>query len=163
IHRYDVALHQPHPPGYPLFIALAKAVHAFGPSEAHALSLVSIIAGSLSVFALIVFFRRLADAPTWLPLVAAVVAGAAPLFWVTASRPLSDVPGLAAAVAVQAATLGATTASGLARAALFAGLAAGLRSQVLWLTVPLLLLVAWRLVLDRRRGSDRGPARSGFG
>jgi len=50
--------------------------------------------------------------------------------------------GLAAAVAVQAMTLGAGTRRGLAIASFCAGLAAGLRSQVVWLTVPLLALRA---------------------
>src|SRR5439155_7176775 len=54
--HFDVAAHQPHPPGYPLFIVLAKAVHLVVPSEANALSLVSIVAGSLSVFALVALY-----------------------------------------------------------------------------------------------------------
>ena len=64
----------------------------------------------------------------------------APLYWLTAARPLSDVAGLAAAVAVQAMTLGARSAGALAAAAFCAGLAAGMRSQVVWLTVPLLIV-----------------------
>ena len=69
----------------------------------------------------------------------------APLYWFTAARPLSDVAGLAAALAVQAMTLGARSAGALAAAAFCAGLAAGLRSQVLWLTVPLLIVKCWWL------------------
>ena len=40
LRHFDVAQHQPHPPGYPLYIALGKVAHAVVQSEARALSLV---------------------------------------------------------------------------------------------------------------------------
>ena len=43
---FDVAKHQPHPPGYPLFILAAKAVNLAVPSEAHALAVLAILAGA---------------------------------------------------------------------------------------------------------------------
>jgi hypothetical protein len=54
-------------------------------------------------------------------------------------------PGLAAALAAQALVLGAATTRGLAAAAFFAAFAAGLRSQVLWLTAPLIVWATVRL------------------
>ena len=42
IGRFDVAQHQPHPPGYPIYIALAKAVHLLIASETRVLALVGI-------------------------------------------------------------------------------------------------------------------------
>ena len=60
--------------------------------------------------------------------------------WFTAVRPLSDVSGLAAALGVQAMTLGAGTARAVAMASFAAGIATGLRSQVAWLTLPLLIV-----------------------
>ena len=30
VRQYDVSQHQPHPPGYPLFIGAAKALHEIG-------------------------------------------------------------------------------------------------------------------------------------
>ena len=75
---------------------------------------------------------------------AALVATTAPLYWVTAGRPLSDVPGLAAALAVQALTLSATSSAGLIAASGLSAFATGIRSQVAWLTVPLLLLAIAR-------------------
>ena len=56
---FDVARHQPHPPGYPVYIAAGKAVHALGTDEARALSLVGIVAGALGVFALVALFARI--------------------------------------------------------------------------------------------------------
>jgi hypothetical protein len=141
IRQFDVAHHQPHPPGYPVFILIAKAMHAVVPAEATALGLLSVAAGSLGVLALAALFRRLdgSDTPVPWSLAAISVAMTTPLYWFTAVRPLSDSSGLAAALAVQAMTLAATSARGLAIAGFCAGLAAGLRSQVVWLAMPLLV------------------------
>src|SRR2546425_11262273 len=58
IRHFDVAQHQPHPPGYPVFILIAKAVHAAVPTEARALGLLSAAAGAFGVLAIAAFFRR---------------------------------------------------------------------------------------------------------
>ena len=138
VRQFDVAHHQPHPPGYPVYIALAKVVRAAVPDETRALALLSVVAGALGVVAMAALFGRLTSAgrSTWVPVALGLTA---PLYWFTAARPLSDMPGLAAALAVQALTLGAVTTRGLCAAAFAAGLATGIRSQVAWLTVPLLL------------------------
>ena len=109
LRQFDVSRHQPHPPGYPLFILAGKAFHAVVLSEATALALVSVIAGALGVLAIGLLFRRLdpKDRSLAWPVAATGVAMTAPLYWFTAVRPLSDVSGLAAALAVQAMTLGA--------------------------------------------------------
>ena len=85
---------------------------------------------------------------------------ASPLFWFTASRPLTDTPGLVAGVLVQTWLI-----QGLARAgaagrdrlpavwwwgAVAAGFFIGMRSQTMWLTGPLLLWVIGELLLQRR-------------
>jgi hypothetical protein len=148
IREFDVAHHQPHPPGYPIYIVLAKGVRALGASETIALALVSVVAGALGILAMGALFRRLDDnsrRSAW-PIAAVAVAMTSPLYWFSAVRPLSDMAGLAAALAIQAMTLSATTERGLSAAALCAGLATGVRSQVAWLTVPLLVVK----VLDAR-------------
>jgi hypothetical protein len=142
LRQFDVAHHQPHPPGYPVFIAIGKVAHEFVPDEARALSLVSMIAGALGVVAIGALFRRLDHrhaTDAW-AVAATALAIASPLYWFTAARPLSDMTGLAAAVAVQAMTLTAASSRGLAVAAVAAGVATGIRSQVAWLTMPLLIV-----------------------
>ena len=67
IRQFDVAHHQPHPPGYPVFIVIAKAMHAVVPAEATALGLLSVAAGSLGVLALAALFRRLDGSDTPVP------------------------------------------------------------------------------------------------
>jgi hypothetical protein len=158
IRHFDVAQHQPHPPGYPIYIVLAKSVRAIAPSESTALALISIVAGALGVIAIGALVRRLDGdrGPRRWNIAAVGVAMTAPLYWFSAARPLSDMTGLAAAVGVQALTLAATSARALAAAAFCAGLATGIRSQVAWLTVPLLVLRSWALVLGPSR--VLGPA-----
>ena len=156
IRQFDVPHHQPHPPGYPVFMLIAKAIHTIVPAEVTVLALMSVLAGALGVLALAAVFRRLdgTDTSAMWSAAAIAVAMTSPLYWFTAVRPLSDASGLAAALAVQAMTLGATSARGLAVAGFCAGLAAGLRSQVVWLTVPLLAL---RVIQElRARGSGLG-------
>ncbi|PYR59126.1 MAG: hypothetical protein DMF91_15590 [Acidobacteria bacterium] len=153
VRHFDVAHHQPHPPGYPVFIVAAKIARvAIGPDEI-ALSLVSILAGALAIFALFALFRAIDADPRSerRAAVATLLTVTAPLYWFTAIRPLSDTAGLAAALAVQALTLTAAGPSGIAAAGFLAAFAAGIRSQVVWLTVPLLALT-----VVRRPAWDRG-------
>ena len=177
VRDFDVARHQPHPPGYPVYIALAKAsagmLGAIGlahPVE-HGLSLLSAVAGAVLVPLLFALYRAIDPDPAigwW----AMAVAVCAPLFWFTALRPLSDVVGLALVVAAQwllvlslrdgpepasvtadPAAAGAPRASSLlVGGALVAGVAAGVRAQTAALTVPLLLAA---LMLPRRTVSIR--------
>ena len=175
VRDFDVAKHQPHPPGYPVLIAAAKIVVGAAyalrglsgmapaswtavPVETAALSLLAMIAGACLIVAMQPLARAIAgDAET--AIAAGVLAIACPLALVTASRPLSDAPGLAAALGVQALLAAAFTqqrgwrtrevqpaelaATGrlIVLAAFAAGLAIGLRTQTAWLTLPLLILV----------------------
>ncbi|MEO5821756.1 MAG: hypothetical protein ABIT71_14735 [Vicinamibacteraceae bacterium] len=175
VRDFDVAQHQPHPPGYPILIAAGKVVaglaHAASglsflvpapwtavPVETAALSLLAMLAGGLLIVAMLPVARAVSgDGET--ALAAGVIALVCPLALVTASRPLSDAPGLAAALGVQAllatafarqrgwrtrevlpAELAATGRL-VVLAAFAAGVAIGLRTQTAWLTVPLLVLV----------------------
>ena len=52
LHDFDPARHQPHPPGYPVFIALAKIVRAVWPSDAAALAFLGALGGALALFPL---------------------------------------------------------------------------------------------------------------
>jgi hypothetical protein len=205
---YDIAHHQPHPPGYPLFIAIGKILtwafahagwHPRGEVEAGALSFIGVLSGALAALPLVALFYRL-EWNARRAVAAMLLVLASPLYWFTAARPLSDLPGLAMALAAQAilaaafvrqAGLGAVlpaaaqpgreqagagspaenkslspdagetvsergarevadsefraalAASGqlIVLGAFVAGVAAGMRSQSVWLTLPLLLLV----------------------
>jgi hypothetical protein len=185
---FDPGQHRPHPPGYPIYMALGKAANLVM-SEPRALAIWGALFGALSAFALVRLFGALdaldgglAEPPRrlrqlrvgeWLgrPVVAAALTMMAPLFWMTASRPMSDTAGLAVALAAQAilltamvrqrsaAAAGESPSSGTAvesgrlilLGAFVSALAVGFRSQAAWLTLPLLVLV----IADR---AGRGAA-----
>jgi hypothetical protein len=142
VRDYDVGQHQPHPPGYPFYVLIAKGLRVFTGSELSALSLLSMLAGAIGVVAMAALARRVigAEPALW----AALMAMTSPLYWFTAARPLSDMAGLAAAVGIQVLTLASTSARQLCVAAFCAALATGLRSQVAWLTLPLIVAQAFR-------------------
>ncbi|GMV22027.1 MAG: hypothetical protein AMXMBFR57_19760 [Acidimicrobiia bacterium] len=169
VERFDVAQHRPHPPGYPVFIAAGKAatrgVAAVAPQwsrerrAAAGLAIWGALAAGCGVWVFAAFWRAVGLPPVQATL-ASLLALVSPLFWLTASRPLSDVPGLVGAVAVQAALV-----LGLRRwreqqgdavprlwwlAAFAAGVLIGLRSQTMWLTGPLLCWCAGELAGRRQ-------------
>lgn len=153
LQRFDVAAHQPHPPGYPVYVFIVRAVHALVGSEVRALALVSVVSGAVAIGLMLEVFRRWAeaDAPPWVPMGATVLGATSPLYWITAARPLSDMMGLAASLGVQALALRARSDAAVGVAALLAGLAVGIRSQVAWLTVPTLVLA----IVARPSGRQR--------
>lgn len=151
VRDFDVSRHQPHPPGYPVFIAAAKASTALvetvgvAAPAVRGLSLLSAVAGATLIPLLFVLFLALTADRTvaaW----AAVVTAAAPLFWFNALRPLSDVTGLAVAVAAQVLLIvvilqrrpPGDRARWVALGAMVCGVAIGVRSQNFLMTLPLL-------------------------
>ena len=175
VRDFDPSKHQPHPPGYPVFIALGKLSHAVWPSEAGSLSFWGALFGAVAVFPLVALFRSIESLDKTSDALerdrrvalATLVVVVSPLFWFTALRPLSDMTGLGAALAAQAclasafvrrrsadsANPAAIAQSGrlIVAGALIAGLAVGVRTQTIWLTLPLLVAV----LLDR---AGRGAA-----
>jgi hypothetical protein len=168
VRDFDVATHRPHPPGYPVYIALGKiaaAIVGFGsdavPSmvEARALSLLSLAAGLCAIAALYRVFECLGDPLA--ALAATAITVSCPLFWYMAVRPMSDLPGLAFALAALACLMAAwahqrpsvdgdrrlppavMAASGrmIVAGAFLAAFAIGVRSQTMWLTLPVLVVV----------------------
>jgi hypothetical protein len=148
VREFDVARHQPHPPGYPVFIALAKmTTSAFrllgiGAVAPRGLAVWSAMAGTAALPMVFLFFRAL-ERRDWLAWWATIVTAAAPLYWFTALRPLSDMTGFACAIAAQALILQRVPPA-LLVGALLAGLAIGIRSQTAMLTLPLLVFVLSR-------------------
>jgi hypothetical protein len=173
VESFDVASHRPHPPGYPIFIVMARASTAaigmLAPSwdrdrrAAAGLAVWSLIAGTLAVFVVAELLATIGFSPLIASL-AAIVCVASPLFWFSSVRPLTDVPGLVAALLVQTWLVrGLRQVQGgaaglprdLIRGAAAAGLIVGIRSQTIWLTGPLL---AWCVAVLVARGRVRTVA-----
>lgn len=165
LHDFNPTKHQPHPPGYPIFMALGKLARVVVPSDPKALAVLGAIFGALAVFPLLALFDSIEALDpeqdrTW-PALASVLATvlviASPLYWFNALRPMSDIPGLAATLAAQAAlaaayvrqrmdssrTPEALEASGkmIVLGAFLSAIAIGFRSQAAVLTLPLLMVV----------------------
>ena len=176
LREFDPVLHQPHPPGYPVYIALGRISYAVVSrvplyldqvaTEALALSIWSVIAGAVAIVATASLFRGVLRLSAlqhqtrsdftnyeksdrvwcW----GAALLAAAPLFWMSGLRPMSDLPGLAATLcALALGVRGLEDRRWLTWSALAAGLAAGIRSQSVWLTVPMLALT---MIAHRRAG-----------
>ena len=174
LREFNPALHQPHPPGYPIYIALGRIVLALVDavrpglgdiaSEALALSLLSALAGAAAIVLAWRLFEEIGragresrdstPAATGVVLWSTLLIACNPVFWISGARPMSDMLGLAAAFGAQLLLLQAPVPGALA-----AGLALGIRSQTALLTVPLLLYVFWRHpVGERARLAVRGGA-----
>ena len=158
LREFDPALDQPHPPGYPVYVALTRVsmgvITRVQPSlprvqqETLALAVWSALAGVLALLAVARLFaevarRRAAPAgvvrarAAWGTALLAV----SPLFWMSGLRPMSDMPGLAAVLwAVTLMLEPSRSGTRLFAGALVAGLAGGIRIQTLALTMPVLLL-----------------------
>jgi hypothetical protein len=158
LRHFDPALHQPHPPGYPLYIGLGHlslaAISWLAPSlpamrvEAVALALCSVAGAALAIVAAVMFCRALeqvfpgdsAHVSRRLAPGAVVLLATAPLFSISGVRPLSDMPGLAFALLAQALIVrGIRSPRWLILGAFVAGLSGGIRVQSALLTAPLLL------------------------
>ena len=127
LRHFDPALHQPHPPGYPVYMLLGhislpiieRLTSTTGATaEAQALAIWSAIGGAGCILAAWFLFLGLAEraqphsleAGSWrlgvdgrrTALWATLLLSASPLFWMTGLRPMSDMPGLALAIGAQA-------------------------------------------------------------
>jgi hypothetical protein len=172
LHQYDPTNNQPHPPGYPVYVAAGRAslalVHLLVPgadsirADALALALLSLVGAAIAILGAWRLFDLLTTRGSRVPLYATLLLASSPLFWITGLRPLSDMPGLAIALVSQALLLrsfawqrgqdqpeGHGNRGALVWGAFIMGLGIGVRSQVLWLTLPWLLVA---LIANRRSG-----------
>ncbi|HEU4888455.1 MAG TPA: hypothetical protein VFV49_11240, partial [Thermoanaerobaculia bacterium] len=151
---YDVVAHHPHPPGFPLFIALAKLISLDG---FHALQSVTVCA-SLFVFPAMFFLARELRFSALTSMGAALLLAFFPNVWFFGGTAFSDVPSLVLALLASALLLrGCRSDRSLLIGALVLGIAAGFRPQNLLIGfVPLLLAF-----LHRRRTALLGAAIAG--
>ncbi len=118
LRAFNPGLHQPHPPGYPVYMVLGHASLAIVErvssmtrvsAEAWSLAVWSAIGGAGCIVAAWFLFAALAGRAThgahearravmW----ATLLLAASPLFWMSGLRPMSDMPGLALAIGAQA-------------------------------------------------------------
>ncbi|MBV8200305.1 MAG: DUF2723 domain-containing protein [Acidobacteria bacterium] len=170
VEKYDLAAHHPHPPGYPLYIAVLKLLAALGVDALHGMVALSILAAALGAGSIVPLTARLvreaagrgSAVRAGVLRVGAVQAGALaaalyvfnPLLWFYGELPLvyAVEGGVTVGLAYAALCMADGRGPFLAACAAFA-LAGGVRPSTLVLLLPLLLLGAWRAW---RRGATAG-------
>lgn len=131
VRDYDVVLHQPHPPGFPLYVFAAKVVHLVVKSEFR--SLQAIVFGSAIVlFPLLFWLAREARCTFLTSYLGALLTVFLPNVWIYGGTAFSDVPGLAVTIASCALLLrGARDPRSYYAGAALLGCAAAIRPQAL--------------------------------
>jgi hypothetical protein len=137
LHEYDVVKHQPHPPGYILYVALGRLVNSWTGDAAAAYVLLAVAFSGAGTFVVYLLARTVYDRPT--ALTAASLLAVSPLFWFYGTVGLSYAGEalMASVVAYFAfrALRGGETDAWLAAG--YLGLAGGLRQSLLVLLFPL--------------------------
>ena len=151
--HFDVALHSPHPPGYPVYVAAGWVTDALLHDPVRSLQLVSIGGALLALVATGLVMRRLA-APRGPVLLAGALLAATPAFAFHANVGMADVLATGVATAALWACAGLVgeevQARRLVALAALTAVAAGVRPQVLALLAGPGLWVLVRAVLARR-------------
>ena len=150
--HYDVRLAQPHPPGYVLYVALARLVQgAVGGDANLAMELISAVCSGLLVVALWRLADRFFGPGSRAGLIVGLLAATNPLLWFYGSVALPHV--LDALLMTVIALLGWRILHGEGRllfpSALLLGVAAGVRQQDLVFLMPLWLFCVRREGLRR--------------
>jgi hypothetical protein len=126
---YDVTHHHPHPPGFPVYIALGRMVRTVIPSDFRALQAINLAAGML-VFPAIFFLARELRLPFVTATIAAALCAFFPNVWFFGGGAFSDVPSLVLVVfAVVFLFRGYRDANAYLIGSALLALAAGIRPQ----------------------------------
>jgi hypothetical protein len=151
LHEFDVAKHQPHPPGYLLYVALGRLLNASLGDPTLAYVALAMLFSAGSTFVLYWLARRLYDRAT--ALTAASLLAVSPLFWFYGSVGLTYAGEAFAASVIAWFAYGTLTGSArhLYWGALALGLTGGMRQSVLVLLLPLWLGAAIIGIRSRRR------------
>lgn len=144
--QFDLAAHQPHPPGYPLYLGLLKLLAALGVPPLAGMVALSIAAATAGAFCFALVAARLAgEHAAGAALLAGVLYAFNPLLWFYGELPLvyAVEGGLTAVLAWAALGMADGRRRFLVACALFAA-AGGVRPSTLVLLFPLFLWGLWR-------------------
>lgn len=128
--QFDLALQQPQPPGFPVYIFLGRLLRtAVGDAKA-ALTLLSALSGVAVALILYGLANSAFSDRPFVGVGAALLVGLSPMGWLTAEKALSDMPGLAfTLLALWLLWQGREEPTWLGLGSLIAGLSMGLRPQ----------------------------------
>ncbi len=138
--EFNVSKHQPHPPGFPVYIALGMLFNAVFRNEIFTLTFMSALFGALSVFVFYLLSKEMFNRE--IALYSSILMAFTPLFWLNSVKAMSDMTGLFFVL---------TSMFFIYRyikckkrlffylGALLAGIAAGVRIHSLFILLPLLM------------------------
>ena len=155
LRRFDPALHQPQPPGYPLFVALLHAIDLLANDANRALIIAGLLGSAVALALLWLWTNSMLGRSA--AYMATVLLLLHPVFWVAGVanpvRVFLAVVATGAGWAAWETMTSATPARAFYRAAAILGLAAGFRPETLvllapmWLTVGLYRRLSGRAIL----------------
>ena len=156
LHEFDIAKHQPHPPGYLLYVGLGRLLNAWVGDPTLAYVALAMLFSAGTTFVLYWLARRIYDRAT--AVVAASLLAVSPLFWFYGSVGLTYAGEAFAATVVAWSAYRTLTEGGrhLYWGAVALGLTGGMRQSVLLLLLPLWLGAA---ALDIRSRAGARPRR----
>jgi MFS family permease len=149
LHKYDLTSHSPHPPGFPVFVAMARAAYWIIGDEHRALTTVAFIFASMIAPALFYFYRAVLE-DRRIAFAGALLGSFAPNVWAHGGAGRSD--GVGFTLGIIGLTLvirGLQSERSLIIGCAVFGLAMGVRTTLLPVMGPVIALVF--LVRLRRR------------
>jgi 4-amino-4-deoxy-L-arabinose transferase-like glycosyltransferase len=158
LRQFDLALQQPQPPGFPVYVALGRLFNLAFPDPRVALTTLSAVCGAASV-AIVVWLGQTILRRDAAAILAGLIFAAFPVQWLTAAKALSDAPGLAFALGALALLWAGRRDDRLfvAGAALL-GLSLGVRPQS---NLPAILVAGWLAWERVRAGRWQSAALAG--
>ncbi len=154
VREYDVVAHNPHPPGYPLFIGAAKIVHALGVANEFRAVQVVVLLGAMLLFPSLFFLARELGFEFTTALCGAAIFAFLPNVWMYGGTGFSDVPATAAGLAACALLLrGRHDSRAYILGAVILGVAAGIRPLNLLMGAAPALVATWTRIRARAFGA----------
>lgn len=141
--QYNVAFHQPHPPGYPLYVGIAKLINFWVLDANASYVAISIAASAGAVVALFLLGSRMYGA--WVGFLAAVLMVASVGFWGygEVAYPYTSLAFFSALIALLCYLMWQGHYSLAVLSGLLLGIAGGIRQDVLVFLGPLWLVSIW--------------------
>jgi hypothetical protein len=153
LHKYDLPAHHPHPPGYPVFVAMGRAVYWLVKDEHLALATVSLIFATFVAPALFYFYREIFG-DRQIAFAGALLGSFAPNIWMHSGAGRSDEVGLTLGIiGLTLVIRGLRSQRSLIAGCAVFGLAMGIRTTLL----PVMGLVTALAFLIRLRRREWKP------